>query len=134
MKKLATAVLLLCILACCRSNAQAIAEFKKMLPEQKARLVTDSLKKILSLTADQYARTYTTVLEATNKAMPIVKSDDSRSHKKQQLKQLLAMAEARLQKIFTQQQYALYQSKKQKAIDYYRWHWQADRIVFTVPE
>src|SRR5437762_13888265 len=94
-----------------------------MSPEQKAKLITDSLKKIMMRTSDQYGKAYPTVLENTKNAIPIIKSDDSRISKQQQLKRLVAAEETKLEKVVTPAQFALYQAKKQKMMAWYRSHW-----------
>jgi hypothetical protein len=133
--KIATAIILFIgFHICFNCHAQTVADFKKMQPEQKAKLVTDSLKKILVLTADQYGKVYPAVLETIKKAMPVINSDNSRISKRQQLKELVTATETRLEKFLTQAQFALYQKRKQQLITYYRNHWQTRDIVFTVPE
>ena len=134
MKKIIASVIILGALACYQSHAQTLEAFKKMPAEQKAKLVSDSLKKILVFTGDQYSRVYPIVFEIINHAKPIIQSDDSRFSKRKNLQQLLATEEAKLQKVFTSEQFILYQIKKQKMIAYYRSHWQSPVILFTIPE
>ena len=110
-----------------------IEQFKKMPLQQKARLITDSLKVGLNLTSVQYVKVYSEVVNLLQKGSPIAESDDSRFSKGRQLRTILSGEEVKLQSILTAAQFDLYKSKKEKLISYYRSHLEYEKIIFTVP-
>ncbi|HWB25000.1 MAG TPA: hypothetical protein VG738_05950 [Chitinophagaceae bacterium] len=115
------------------AHAQTLGDFRKMPAEQKAKLVTDSFNVILALTTDQYNNMYSVMLDGAQKAAPIMQGDDSRMSKGKQLKSLFEGEEAKIKTILTPAQFGLYEAKKQKAIAWYRRHWQEEKLVFNVP-
>jgi hypothetical protein len=116
------------------AQAQTLKDFRGMPAEQKAHLVTDSIKAILVLTDEQYNKTYAVILDAVTKASAVIKGDDSRVAKGKKLRSLLADEEAKINPILTQAQFAKYQTKKQNIIAYYRQRLQDEKLVFNVPE
>jgi hypothetical protein len=65
--------------------------------------------------------------------LPIANGDQANSEKRTQLLGLFIDQEAKLKAILTPVQFALYQTKKQKAISYYRGHMFERKIMFNVP-
>jgi hypothetical protein len=114
-------------------KAQTVSEFRRMPVKAKAQLVTDSLKVILSLTETQYAKMYTVVLDGIMRAVPVVRGNDGRLSKAQQLKGLLNEEEAKIKTILSQPQFDVYKTKRQNVIAYYKQHIQDEKLVFSVP-
>lgn len=120
--------------ACQHTEAQTIGDLKKLSSQQKARLVADSIAAILHFTGNQYNKVYAVIMDGAQKAAPVMQSNDSRMSKGKQLKALFAEEEAKLKTVLTADQYTLYELKKQKAIAYYKKHWQEQKLVFNVSE
>jgi hypothetical protein len=115
-------------------GAQTVADFKKMPPGQKAQFITDSLKVALDLSPVQADKVHTELLADVQKIMPVANGNESRMARREEMKAFLATEEAKLKKILTPAQFALFEKKKENALNYYRTHLFDRKIVFNVPQ
>jgi len=136
MKKMLTScitILTICLATTQFAQAQTLKDLRTMPAEQKAHLVTDSIKTMLGLTGEQYNKTYTVILDAVQKASAVAKGEDSRVAKGKKLRSLLADEETKIKLELTPAQFAMYQTKKQNIIAYYRQRLQDEKLVFNFP-
>ena len=134
MKKTIVTAIIICGFIIQHADAQTLYDFKKMSADQKAKMLTDSLKVMLTLDNNQYNLVYTTLFDGASKATPIMESSESRRSKRQKLTSIGDQIEAKLKMELTASQYTLYQSKKEKLIAYYKGHFQANKLVVNVPD
>jgi hypothetical protein len=133
LKTIVVFVTTLALIAHTQIKAQTtLGDFRKMPPEQKAKLVTDSLSKALQFTTEEYSNVYPIIFAGAQKARAIIKSDDGRLSKGRKLKALLAETEKQVMPMLTTSQLKMYTDKKGKLIAYYRKHWQDEKLVFMV--
>ncbi len=130
MMKILIIQLIIMVIVFQSTKAQSLIEFKKMLPTQKAKLVSDSLKIMLHLGDKQYPKVYDILLEGTLKAQPIIKTDCNKMSKGYKLKSLLSKEEAKLQAVLTKYQYELYQKKKEELITWFNANKKEKNILF----
>ncbi len=101
-------------------KAQTLEQFKAMPPQQRAALFADTLKTVLKLNAEQYGKIYSIALDVAQKSVPVMKNDESKFSKAQEMKILFDSAEIKMKTVLTAGQFVLYQTKKQEVIAYYR--------------
>jgi hypothetical protein len=120
MKKLKYSVFALVVFCVVNTYAQTPEQFKAMPPQQRAALFADTLKTILQLNSFQYGKIYSIALDVSQKATPIMQSEESRLSKAQEIKPIFSAAEEKIKDVLTADQVILYQSKKPEMIAYYR--------------
>lgn len=101
-------------------HSQTIGDFRKMSSEQKANILSDSLKTILHLSESQYVKVKNVLQQGITESQPIVHSEYSRFSKIRQLKRIRDKYQPQIKSILSTQQWQLWEHQKKEIIAYYR--------------
>ena len=94
-------------------NAQD-GTFKNSTPEERAEFQTEWMKTELSLDSTVVPTVYDINLKYSKKNQTVMNSSSSRMQKYQQLKDSSESKDSELKKVFTKEQYKLYQQRKEE--------------------
>lgn len=94
--------------------AQDMEDFKKMNPEENAKLVTDWMQSALALEEDQVASVYAVNLKYAQKNRAIANSGERKLRLLKKLKSTSQEKDKELRALFTRDQYRRYQEKKEE--------------------
>lgn len=94
--------------------AQDMEDFKRMNPEENAKLITDWMQSALTLEEDQVAPVYAVNLKYAQKNRAIANSGDRKLRLLNKLKSASREKDKELRALFTQDQYRRYQEKKEE--------------------
>lgn len=97
-------------------NAQSLKEMKAMSVEESATMKTNELKKELHLSESQVEKVQVINEEFAKKALPIIKSNDSKFTILSNLKPFDKKRDQDLEKVFDEKQFELYKKNKKKKI------------------
>ena len=89
-------------------------DLKKLTPEQRAKMLTDSMKVYLPLQTNQYASVYAVNLKYAQKAEPILKGTDSKITKYYKINSMQSDKEEEYKKILTEAQFKKYMELKDR--------------------
>jgi hypothetical protein len=116
-KTIITSICILCMFSCSQAQTGFTKEsLKNSTPEQRATFLTDTMRSILNLSNDQYARIYNINLDLAKRTSVILKSHDEKMSKYKQIKSLQDERDSSYKTVLNDTQYKLYMQKKEELI------------------